>query len=475
MRDAATRGSERRVSGRLCAGGTRRWRRIAGRKGDGGFTIIELLAVTTILPIIIGSLALALLQMFKLQSSISTRLTNTEDSQIASIHYTADVEGAGSITTAPSISPECGTGTQLLGLQGNGTNTVTSYMSVKTGTTYSLVRNVCTSGGSVTPTRSTTVVTSLSSSQAPPTITYVSGAPNTSASTSWVDAQYVLNISWPIVAPENLNGSSGSYAYTLVASPAASSITSGTSGSPSTISTSSKCQSATPGTGTYASTMCLVDFSVLSTSDFAAAQNGCLDMSASLPGGYTLFFCLSITGGPVKAATLPTYPQAFLGNTSSSGVPFYSGIAGGPALYQNVEGTTTVATFNYITIVASDGSLATGWEVVSADAETTDQNESITWTTGSDPSAPNLFWIPNTSTSIVGNACGNFPPGPAPSSLGAGFWGNGTKVMECAGGNVSNPQLKTGTPMVEALTPTMLKATMVGTGLEAVAFGVMIS
>jgi hypothetical protein len=124
-------------------------------------------------------------------------------------------------------------------------------------------------------------------------------------------------------------------------------------------------------------------------------------------------------------------------------------------------------------VVAADGSLATGWQLVSADAETTDEGESITWTTGS--SGPNLYWLPNSSTTIVGNACGNVTPTGTVGSGGAGFYGNGTQTMTCSGGSVYNPALKTGTPMVEALTPTMLRATLVGTGLEAIAFGVMVS
>jgi hypothetical protein len=41
----------------------------------------------------------------------------------------------------------------------------------------------------------------------------------------------------------------------------------------------------------------------------------------------------------------------------------------------------TTITFSNISVVNQQGLTATGWEAVSADAESTDQGESITWTT----------------------------------------------------------------------------------------------
>jgi prepilin-type N-terminal cleavage/methylation domain-containing protein len=450
-----------------------------GRSGDdGGFTLIELLIVVTILPIVIGGLSVGLLQVFQLQSSVSNRLNDTADSQVVSVNYQKDVQGAAYVTTAPSSAPQCGTGNQLLGLESNYSTmtnqyqTIISYASVQIGTGYSLVRLYCT-GGSQTPSLITTISGNISSNQQIVKVNYTATATDMGDSTHWVAAKAVLNISFTISEP-NSTEPGGFYTYTLVAAPEATSVTTGVTGVPSTQSKSSLCQSATPGTGTYASQLCLVDFSSLTGSDLAAASGGgCLHLAAALPGGYTLFFCLSISGGPIKVATLPTYPQAFLGNSSTSGNPFYTGINGGPALYQNQEGATDVITFNYVSVVAADGSLATGWQLVSADAETTDQGESITWTTGT--TGPNLYWLPNSATSIVGNACGNVTPTGTVGPGGAGFYGNGTQTMTCSGGSVSNPQLKTGTPMVEALTPSMMQATLVGTGLEAIAFGVMVS
>ncbi len=56
-------------------------------------------------------------------------------------------------------------------------------------------------------------------------------------------------------------------------------------------------------------------------------------------------------------ATLPSYPEAFLGNTQS-GSPFYTNIPGCPALYENCEGrsrrwSVRLITFSGITVVNS--------------------------------------------------------------------------------------------------------------------------
>jgi hypothetical protein len=161
---------------------------------------------------------------------------------------------------------------------------------------------------------------------------------------------------------------------------------------------------------------------------------------------------------------LPTWPQAFLGN-SINGVPFYTGIPGDPALYQRVSaGAPSVVTFSNISVVSPTGALATGWEVVSADAESSDKGESITWTSNAI-----LTVIPNGEsgqTQPVGNACQNGVP--------PGLVGSGTTTVSCSGGTTETGGTKTGTAMVWAASPTTLQVTMVGAGLQAMTFGMLL-
>ena len=109
--------------------------RTSGGTGERGFTLVELLIVVTIIPLIIGALAGGLLEVFSLQSGVANRLGDSADAQVVASTFLKDVQSASSLTTNPSTSTQCGTGTQLLGLEwGNGA--VVSYSEVlQTGTT----------------------------------------------------------------------------------------------------------------------------------------------------------------------------------------------------------------------------------------------------------------------------------------------------------------------------------------------------
>ena len=448
---------------------------------DQGFTLVELLIVVTIVPIIIGALSTGLLAVFSLQSGVANRLSNSGDAQVVAANFRNDVQSAAYITTDSTNNLQCGTGTQLLGLEwnpnnsggssGGGFQTVVSYVSVPivngSKTTYSLVRQICTVGSSGVPvlTGTYTISTNLPSGQAPPTVACSAAATTCSASTDWINAQNVTGVTFAIQQPEQNVDAVGcpanTFCYTLAAVPATSG-TSATSGGPITVNTSAGCSFADPGSGTFASSLCFVDFSSLTGNNLLAATQGCLAVSVPLPGGSTLYFCISISGSSVAPYSLPTYGQAFLGNTNN-GTGFYTGIDGNPALYQNAQGGTTTITIKNISVVGPTGNLATGWEAVSVDAESTDNGESMTWT-----SDQILTVIPNgqsvdTPTDPVGNACNS----------GAGLTGSGTTTVIC-NGNGTTGSLKTGTTMVAAVTPTIITTKIVGTGLEAMAFGLLL-
>jgi hypothetical protein len=203
------------------------------------------------------------------------------------------------------------------------------------------------------------------------------------------------------------------------------------------------CSFATPGTGTYASTLCWLDLSAYDRTLASRPQGQ--PMTVSLPGGYSVNFNLHVSGGAVAAVAFPTYPGAFLGNRG-----FYTGVAGRPALYQTTSGTTTNATLDGISVTGPGGTVETGYAFVGADAETTDTGESITWTANT----------PLRLISSLGNACNS------------GLTGVGTNTVRCSA-SVSNN--KTGTPILAATAPTSIAQTMVGSGLQGVAFGVLVS
>jgi hypothetical protein len=70
--------------------------------------------------------------------------------------------------------------------------------------------------------------------------------------------------------------------------------------------------------------------------------------------------------------------------------------------------------------------------------------------------------------SEYGDTCDNLPNWNGPQ-------GFGTTEVTCQSGGLETSQTKTGTPMVEAVTPTSMTITMVGTGLEGIAAGLLLS
>jgi hypothetical protein len=145
----------------------------------------------------------------------------------------------------------------------------------------------------------------------------------------------------------------------------------------------------------------------------------------------------------------------------------------------NTWGGVTTIQISDITVIAPDGNLATGWEFVSADAESTDSGESIQWTSNQP-----LYDIPNNEPSEdasdpIGNACnsGAGVSGTYTTSSGTSavtstqfFAGSPATSITCSG--YSNGT-KTGTLMVESLEPSAMTITMVGTGLEGISLGLL--
>jgi prepilin-type N-terminal cleavage/methylation domain-containing protein len=551
------------------------WRSLCNERAqssEDGFTLIEVIIVTLMLPIIVGAISFALVSVFSLQGSTSGRISASGDAQVVSTNFETDVQDSSYVTTNnSSVSPApCESSAQVgnsdvvvLSLQINGPSQVThglqsgngqmevTYVEAPSGTspvTYALVRNVC-QNGATTPVGTSTVsfsapspsgqtvsitcdaalVTALPSGTAitslvvaPLTAAVASGnkivvgtgssavtftasgsaiagatsipvtsltlttsvpagtttidqswPTNCGANTGWISTASVTNVAFATTG-----AGTSPYAYNLAAVPRPDS----TSVQPSTVtSQNSNCVFAT-GSGTYTTSLCFVDLSAWNsysgTSSTACPGKG-LAISANINRtADILTFCLNVasvvttTGtavtGPISgggyngvaAVSFPTYPGAFLGNNG-----FYT-VANtqAPALYQQNSGVgkTTTVTITNIQVSDPSGNPATGWELVTGDAETTDTSESMTWT-----SDQNLSLIPNTPTSPVGNACESVAPAINTQYL----TGLGTKTVECSATDSSN---KAGTVMLQAPNPAGLTVTMVGTGLEGMFLGVML-
>jgi hypothetical protein len=298
---------------------------------------------------------------------------------------------------------------------------------------------------------------------------------NCGANSSWISTASVTGVGFTTTG-----AGTSPYRYNLTAVPRSGS----TSVQPTTIATNnSNCVFAT-GSGTYTSSLCFVDLSAWNSYNGSSNSSQCPGAGLGITANINrtadiLTFCLQVqsvlTASPstvvsgaspgngvngVAAVSFPTWSGAFLGNAGFYNVTNTQE----PALYQqntNVPKTTTVKITN-IKVSDPSGSLATGWELVTGDAETTDQNESITWQSNA---ALNL--LPNTPTSPVGNACESVAPGTNAQYL----TGLGGLKVQCS---ATEDITKNGTVMLEALIPNYLTVTMVGTGLEGMFLGVML-
>jgi uncharacterized repeat protein (TIGR01451 family) len=140
------------------------------------------------------------------------------------------------------------------------------------------------------------------------------------------------------------------------------------------------CRPATAG-GAAASdwpTFCWLDFAgyVDSTARSNAGQN----FSFTLNDGSTLSLNLravrSGNGAALDAVAAPSWSGAAFGNSA------FTGIGGTPVLYTDTDGSTVTVTLRNITITPPSGVTATaGWAIIAADAESTNNPETLSFTT----------------------------------------------------------------------------------------------
>ena len=168
-------------------------------------------------------------------------------------------------------------------------------------------------------------------------------------------------------------------------------------------------------TGAQAGALCWLDMSGYNQSlaDGAAGQA----MSVSLPGGYTISFTIRTgpfngkTYNPVAPTAFPTWSNAYLGNRAYIGTP------GKPALYATGNGGAATVTLSGISVKDAAGTTITGgYGFVTADAETTNASESLTF--GS-----------NVPLNAISTSTAQYP------YCGGGLTGLGTTTVTCQGAN----------------------------------------
>lgn len=189
-------------------------------------------------------------------------------------------------------------------------------------------------------------------------------------------------------------------------------------------------------------TYCWLDFTNYNdaTAKSASGQN----FSFTLSDGATLTFNLRTTGSPgIVSIIAPSWTGAAVGNTAFLNIP------NRPILYQQAAGTTTFR-ISSIAITPPPGSPAvTAYMFVAADAESTNDGESLSWNTNG-----GAWTILDQVNPISGNA---YPT----------ISGTNTQTFTETGvpGTV-------GGYIVGSTSPTTVNTTMVGGGLQGVMFAV---
>lgn len=185
---------------------------------------------------------------------------------------------------------------------------------------------------------------------------------------------------------------------------------------------------------------CWLDFSGYNDT---AARGAGQAMSYTLPDGTVMTFTLTISGAGITGAAAPSWSGSAVGNTA------FLGIGGRPILYQTAAGTTTATISNIVLTPPAGVSQITSYMFVAADGESSNDNESLSFTTNGGN------WV------ALDNA------GPISGSTYPTSTGLGTSTFSVTGvpGTV-------GANIVGSSTPTSLTTTIVGGGLQGVMFAV---
>ena len=187
-------------------------------------------------------------------------------------------------------------------------------------------------------------------------------------------------------------------------------------------------------------TFCWLDLA--SYNDTTARSAGGQNFSYTLPDGTTMTFKLKVSGPTNTSATAPSWTGAAVGNTA------FLGISGKPILYQTAAGTSVVTVSNIVLTPPAGGTI-TSYMFVAADAESSNENESLKFVTNGG------------NWSILDQV------GPISGSTYPTIAGAGTTTFTETGvpGTV-------GAYIVGSAAPTQVVTTMVGGGLQGTMFAV---
>ena len=188
------------------------------------------------------------------------------------------------------------------------------------------------------------------------------------------------------------------------------------------------------------STYCWIDFSGYNNT--TATSAGGQAFTITLTGGSTLSFTLKVTGPALTSATVPTWTGAALGQSAFITIP------GNPALYQTTGAGTTTVTLSNLVLTVGSGTVP--YAIVAADAESTNNGETLSFTTNGNA------WTLLASMAYTGST--TFPT----------LAGTGTTTVTETGvaGNVGAYAFAT------QGSPTTISSTMLGSGLQGIAFAV---
>lgn len=187
-------------------------------------------------------------------------------------------------------------------------------------------------------------------------------------------------------------------------------------------------------------TYCWLDFSgyVDVTARSASGQN----LSYTLPDGTVLTINLKVSGAAFTSVAAPSWGGAAVGNTA------FIGIGGRPILNQTASGTTTI-TIAGISVTPPVSGTIGNFMFVAADAETTNEYESLSFSTNGGT------W------QLLDQA------GPISGSAYPTYTGLGTQNF-----TISGAPGWVGAYVVGSTNPTQVGATLVGGGLQGVMFAV---